>query len=72
MEELAHLLIPPDRLRIVDGFELGEGNYGVVVLGTMDEASPAARDVAVKRLRAVGKREERFRLVRVSRRRCNY
>ncbi|KAG8974265.1 hypothetical protein FRC05_007689 [Tulasnella sp. 425] len=64
LEELAHLLIPPERLRIVDGSQLGEGNYGEVVLGTLDEASSTPRDVAVKRLKAVGTRGERVRLAK--------
>ncbi|KAG8901763.1 hypothetical protein FRC00_004817 [Tulasnella sp. 408] len=64
LEEMAHLLIPPDRLRIVQSSELGAGNYGDVVLGILDEASPTARHVAVKRLRAVGTRGERVRLAK--------
>ncbi|KAG8955098.1 hypothetical protein FRC04_009555 [Tulasnella sp. 424] len=64
LEELAHLLIPPERLRIVERSELGEGNYGEVVLGTLDEASSTPRDVAVKRLKAVGTRGERVRLAK--------
>ncbi|KAG8955094.1 hypothetical protein FRC04_009551 [Tulasnella sp. 424] len=64
LEELAHLLIPPERLRIVDRSTLGEGNYGEVVLGTLDEASSTPRDVAVKRLKAVGTRGERVRLAK--------
>ncbi|KAG8920117.1 hypothetical protein FRC00_010478, partial [Tulasnella sp. 408] len=64
LEELSHLLIPPDRLRVVDGSELGSGNYGEVVLGILDESSPTPRDVAVKRLKAVGTRGERVRLAK--------
>ncbi|KAG9027113.1 hypothetical protein FS837_004371, partial [Tulasnella sp. UAMH 9824] len=64
LEELSHLLIPPDRLRAVDGSELGSGNYGEVVLGILDESSPTPRDVAVKRLKAVGTRGERLRLAK--------
>ncbi|KAG8974266.1 hypothetical protein FRC05_007690, partial [Tulasnella sp. 425] len=64
LEELAHLLIPPERLRIVERSALGEGNYGEVVLGTLDEASSTPRDVAVKRLKAVGTRGERVRLAK--------
>lgn len=64
-------MIPPDRLRIVDGSELGSGNYGEVVLGTLDEASPAAKNVAVKRLKARGVREDRIRLAKVSIKRWN-
>ncbi|KIO21817.1 hypothetical protein M407DRAFT_28585 [Tulasnella calospora MUT 4182] len=64
LEELAHLLIPPERLRLVEGSELGSGNYGEVVLGTLDEHSPNPRDVAVKRLKAVGTRGERVRLAK--------
>lgn len=66
MEELAPLLIPPDRLSIVERSELGAGNYGEVVLGTLNEASSTPRDVAVKRLKAVGTRGERARLAKVS------
>ncbi|KAG8955100.1 Receptor-interacting serine/threonine-protein kinase 3 [Tulasnella sp. 424] len=64
LEELAHLLIPPERLRIIEHSELGEGSYGEVVLGTLDEASSSPRDVAVKRLKAVGTRGERVRLAK--------
>ncbi|KAG8974267.1 hypothetical protein FRC05_007691 [Tulasnella sp. 425] len=64
LEELAHLLIPPERLYIVERSALGEGNYGEVVLGTLDEASSSPRDVAVKRLKAVGTRGERVRLAK--------
>ncbi|KAG8974268.1 hypothetical protein FRC05_007692 [Tulasnella sp. 425] len=64
LEELAHLLIPPERLRIVERSGLGEGNYGEVVLGTLDEASSSPRDVAVKRLKAVGTRGDRVRLAK--------
>ncbi|KAG8955091.1 hypothetical protein FRC04_009548 [Tulasnella sp. 424] len=64
LEELAQRLIPRQRLRIVERSELGTGNYGQVVLGVLDEASPAARDVAVKRLNAVGTRGERVRLMK--------
>lgn len=67
LEELAHLLISPDRLRIIERSELGAGSYGEVVLGTLDEASSTPRDVAVKRLKAVGTRGERARLAKVSR-----
>ncbi|KAG8916810.1 hypothetical protein FRC01_002860 [Tulasnella sp. 417] len=65
LEELAHLLIPPERLRLVERSELGSGNYGEVVLGTLDELSPTPKDVAVKRLKAVGTRGERVRLAKV-------
>ncbi|KAG8953763.1 hypothetical protein FRC00_006163 [Tulasnella sp. 408] len=64
LNELAHLLIPPERLRLVERSELGSGNYGEVVLGTLDESSPTPRDVAVKRLKAVGTRGERVRLAK--------
>ncbi|KIO25404.1 hypothetical protein M407DRAFT_210667, partial [Tulasnella calospora MUT 4182] len=52
------------RLRLIERSELGAGNYGHVVLGTLDEGSPTARRVAVKRLKAVGTRGERVRLVK--------
>ncbi|KAG8974269.1 hypothetical protein FRC05_007693 [Tulasnella sp. 425] len=64
LEELAHLLIPPERLRIVECSKLGAGNYGEVVLGTLDEASSTPRDVAVKKLKAEGTRGERVRLAK--------
>ncbi|KAG8917003.1 hypothetical protein FRC01_002726 [Tulasnella sp. 417] len=64
LEELAHLLIPSERLRLVERSELGSGNYGEVVLGTLDELSPTPKDVAVKRLKAVGTRGERVRLAK--------
>ncbi|KAG8915075.1 hypothetical protein FRC00_008153 [Tulasnella sp. 408] len=65
LEELVHLLIPPDRLRILERSELGAGNYGKVVLGILDEASPTAqRRVAVKRLKSEGTRGERVRLAK--------
>ncbi|KAG8921590.1 hypothetical protein FRC01_000177 [Tulasnella sp. 417] len=64
LAELAHLLIPPDRLRIVERSQLGEGTYGEVVLGILDEVSSAPRDVAVKRLKAVGTRGDRIRLAK--------
>lgn len=57
--------MPPDRLCLVEGSELGAGNYGEVVLGILDESSPTPRDVAVKRLKAVGTRGERVRLAKV-------
>ncbi|KAG8897139.1 hypothetical protein FRC00_004765 [Tulasnella sp. 408] len=63
LEELADLLIPTERLRLVER-SLGSGNYGEVVLGTLDETSPTPRDVAVKRLKAVGTRGERIRLAK--------
>lgn len=65
LEELGYLLIPTERLRLVER-SLGSGNYGEVVLGTLDETSPTPRDVAVKRLKAVGTRGERIRLAKVS------
>ncbi|KAG8916809.1 hypothetical protein FRC01_002859 [Tulasnella sp. 417] len=64
LEELAHLLIPPERLRLVERSELGSGNYGEVVLGTLDESTNTPRDVAVKKLKAVGTRGERVRLAK--------
>ncbi|KAG8915079.1 hypothetical protein FRC00_008157, partial [Tulasnella sp. 408] len=64
LDELAHLLIAPHRLRINEGSELGAGTYGEVVLGTLDGASSIPKDVAVKRLKAVGIRGERVRLAK--------
>ncbi|KAG9024496.1 hypothetical protein FS837_005343 [Tulasnella sp. UAMH 9824] len=63
LEQLADLLIPNERLRLVE-HSLGSGNYGEVVLGTLDETSSASRNVAVKRLKAVGTRGERVRLAK--------
>ncbi|KAG9041838.1 hypothetical protein FS837_011687 [Tulasnella sp. UAMH 9824] len=65
LEELAHLLVPLHRLHIEECVELGVGHYGEVVLGILlDETSAAARDVAVKRLKATGTRGERVRLAK--------
>ncbi|KAG9027114.1 hypothetical protein FS837_004372 [Tulasnella sp. UAMH 9824] len=63
LEELADLLLPTERLRLIE-HPLGSGNYGEVVLGTLDETSSTPRDVAVKRLKAVGTRGERVRLAK--------
>ncbi|KAG9036571.1 hypothetical protein FS837_001642 [Tulasnella sp. UAMH 9824] len=63
LEELAHLLIPTERLLLLER-SLGSGNYGEVVLGILDETSPTPREVAVKRLKAVGTRGERVRLAK--------
>ncbi|KAG8897623.1 hypothetical protein FRC01_011243, partial [Tulasnella sp. 417] len=65
LDELAHLLVQPHRITIIEGSDLGAGNYGDVVLAKLDESSPMSRDVAVKQLRAVGTRGDRIRLVKV-------
>ncbi|KAG9035107.1 hypothetical protein FS837_002031 [Tulasnella sp. UAMH 9824] len=65
LDELAYLLVQPHRITIIEGSDLGAGNYGDVVLAKLDESSPTSRDVAVKQLRAVGTRGDRIRLVNV-------
>ncbi|KAG8955092.1 hypothetical protein FRC04_009549 [Tulasnella sp. 424] len=64
LEELAHLLIPPQRLRIVENSELGQGNYGRVVLGTLNKASWILREVAVKRFSPAWGHGERVQLAK--------
>ncbi|KAG8949025.1 hypothetical protein FRC04_009099 [Tulasnella sp. 424] len=64
LEELAYLLIPSERLRHIGLRTLGEGYYGEVVQGILDESSSTPREVAVKRLKAVGTRGERVRLAK--------
>lgn len=66
LEDLARLLIAQERLRIFDGSKLGSGNYGEVVRGILDDNSPNRKEVAVKRLKAVGARGEHVRLAKVS------
>ncbi|KAG8928843.1 hypothetical protein FRC00_001629 [Tulasnella sp. 408] len=64
LDELAYLLVQPHRITIIEGSDLGAGNYGDVVLAKLDESLPTSRDVAVKQLRAVGTRGDRIRLVK--------
>ncbi|KAG8946163.1 hypothetical protein FRC04_012018 [Tulasnella sp. 424] len=62
LEDLEHLVISPSRLTILDGFQVGSGGYGEVVLAKLDAAGLSAREVAVKQLRTVGTNGLRMRV----------
>ncbi|KAG8962358.1 Ras GTPase [Tulasnella sp. 425] len=61
LAELAHLLILPSKLTILDSSEVGCGRYGEVLLATLG-GSQGPTYVAVKELRTVGTRGVRHRL----------
>lgn len=58
-------MIPPQRLRLVERFELGIGSYGKVVVGILDEVYLDPLEVAVKRLTGVRTHGERVQLAKV-------
>lgn len=65
LDDLAHLVIPPERLTLKNDVELGVGDYTEVFVAIL-ESSDSQTKVAVKQLRIVQAKRVRRRVAIVS------